>query len=210
MLGSGMTELKLTELEDETFGVIPLAIATSQLTNGSGLTDLLRSRLQLALKEAREAVNFWEWNDEDILSQANWVSLRVTPEETQRFCEEVFGSKEAFSKERLVDALVSVSTVLGVVYETDEEIYTTVIDGAGYGFTVKVNSYVDPSYERIINRFRGIPTSPGYDGISRHLKPGVSGFDLVSQYTAWTVTYCNLRDLRVRDFLDSFARFEEI
>jgi hypothetical protein len=178
MLGSGMTELKLTELEDETFGVIPLAIATSQLTDGGELTDSSRSTLNQALKRVREDVNFWEWNDKDILSQANWVSLRVTPEETQRFCEEVFGSKEAFSKERLVDALVSASTVLGVVYETDEEIYTTLIDGAGYGFTLKVNSYIDPSYERIINRFRGIPTSPGYDGISRHLKRESSGFDL--------------------------------
>lgn len=205
-----MTDLRLIKFDDKTFGTIPLVIATSQLTDGGGLTDSLRRRLHRALEEARKTINFWEWSDENTLSQSNWLSLRITPEETKRFCEQVIGFNEDVTKGHLIDALVSVSTVLGIVYESEDEIYTTVIDGAGYGFSVKICSWVDPAFERVEAKFRDSTSGPHPVGISGHLKPGCSGYDLVSQYTAWTITYCNLRDLRVDDFLDSFARFEEI
>jgi hypothetical protein len=213
-----VTNLRFIKFDDETLGVIPLVIETSQLIEGE-LTNSLRGRLHEVIMWARQDfsyVDFWQWCDDDTLTQGFGNLLRITPGETERFCKQVLGSREGITKEHLIVALVSASTVIGVVYKNEEEIYITGIDGAGYGYVVKNNSYMDPAFKRVIAKSGDLTSSPHPVEISMLVKPGHSNSDLpyeyrdlAYEYGAWTATYCNLRGLRLEDFLDNFACFEE-
>lgn len=202
-------KLQLTELKVETSKRIPLVIAEGQMPHLES-TGFLEGRLLSSLEDAKREVDFWEWVDDTTLNQGNWLSLRVTTQESRRFCCQIRGSETSVSSNSVLDALRSATTVVGVTVEDEANIYITLVDGAGYGFTVKLNSWVDPAYERVKTKFGDITSSGTREDILNLIKTRTTGYELASEYVAWITSYCKLNNLRLKDFLESFAHFTEL
>lgn len=204
-----MTKLQLTSFEDETSKIIPVIIAQHQLINGA-LSSSLKNKLSRIVKYARNDVDMWEWGDENTLNQCNYAYLRVTSEESLRFCSRTYGSQTKVTPSWLIEALNAATIVIGVTVEDDQNIYATLVDGAGFGFTYKSDSFLDPAFVRIEKEVRASTNLSDCIDFSNQIDPSRDVSELGWEFGYWTNLYCKLNDLSIDDFFENFARFEEL